>query len=345
MIFSGLGCLGGSDPHLQEASIAFWTARAQGTPGLLKLFLKQRHFSAFVVETGRRPSTENHGRRFAPPPGNGARAVVHAIPPGQAGMPAMIGGHGARMGYTGREAGPSDIPMPTPRIDSSAPRRGIVLVLSAASGSGKTTVLRRLFEIEPNLAMSVSATTRPPRPEERRGDHYTFVARDEFLDMVRRDAFLEHAEVHGNLYGTPRAPVEEHLARGRDVLCDLDWQGARSLRAALGGDCVSVFMLPPSMEELRRRLRGRGQDGAEVIRARLDKAEDEIAHWEEFDHVIVNHDRDACVDEIRAVLRAERYARRGAVGADPAAERRVAGIREARAGMPALVAAMAAERE
>lgn len=233
--------------------------------------------------------------------------------------------------------------MPSSRTDSREARRGVVLALSAASGSGKTTVLRRLFEIEPDLAMSVSVTTRPPRAEERRGDHYTFVTRDEFRDMIARDAFLEHAEVHGNLYGTPRAPVEEHLARGRDVLCDLDWQGARSFRGKLGGDCVSVFMLPPSMKELRRRLRDRGQDGAEVIRARLAKAGDEIAHWEEFDHVIVNRDRDACVDEIRAVLHAER-ARRGRAAADPEAERRVEAIRRLRAEIPALVAKMVAER-
>lgn len=234
--------------------------------------------------------------------------------------------------------------MPSSRTDIRGARRGIVLVLSAASGSGKTTVLRRLFEIEPNLAMSVSVTTRPPRPEERRGDHYTFVVRGEFLDMVDRGDFLEHAEVHDNLYGTPRAPVEEHLARGRDILCDLDWQGARSLRERLGADCVSVFMLPPSMEELRRRLHGRGQDGADVIDARLAKAEEEIAHWGEFDYAIVNRDRDACVDDIRAVLRAERSARRGREGADSGAERRAAALREARAGIPALVAAMAAER-
>ncbi len=211
-----------------------------------------------------------------------------------------------------------------PAKSATLPRRNLVLALSAASGSGKTTILRKLFEVEPDLAMSVSVTTRPPRSQERRGDHYVFVDREKFLEMLQQGIFLEHAEVHGYFYGTPRAPMEKHLDEGRDVLCDLDWQGARSLRKALGEDSVSVFMLPPSMKELRRRLLERRQDDEETIRKRLAKATDEISHWDEFDHVVVNHDRDNCVDEIRSVLLVER-------------------IRRRRSGIPELVARMLEE--
>lgn len=194
------------------------------------------------------------------------------------------------------------------RLDST--RDGLVLVLSAASGSGKTTVLRRLLETEPRLEMSISATTRKPRAAERRGDHYRFVSATEFERLLQAGEFLEHAEVFGSRYGTPRGPVEARLARGLDVVADLDWQGAASLRTALGSRCVSVFMLPPSMSELERRIRARGQDSETTITRRLAKAEEEISHWREFDYVIVNHDLDACVEEIRSIVRVEQIRRR-----------------------------------
>lgn len=194
------------------------------------------------------------------------------------------------------------------RLDST--RDGLVLVLSAASGSGKTTVLRRLLETEPRLEMSISVTTRKPRAMERRGDHYRFVSVTEFERLMKAGELLEHAEVFGSRYGTPREPVEARLARGLDVVADLDWQGAASLRTALGSRCVSVFMLPPSMSELERRIRTRGQDSETTINRRLAKAEEEISHWREFDYVIVNHDLDACVEEIRSIVRVEQIRRR-----------------------------------
>lgn len=198
---------------------------------------------------------------------------------------------------------------PNARLDAT--RDGLVLVLSAASGSGKTTVLRRLLETEPRLAMSVSVTTRKPRAAERRGDHYRFVGEADFDRLVQSGELLEHAEVFGSRYGTPRGPVEARLAQGLDVVADLDWQGAESMRLALGNRCVSVFMLPPSMTELERRIRARAQDSDTTIERRLAKAEEEISHWREFDYVIVNHDLDACVEEIRSVVRVEQIRRRG----------------------------------
>lgn len=194
------------------------------------------------------------------------------------------------------------------RLDSA--RDGLVLVLSAASGCGKTTVLRRLLETEPRLEMSISVTTRKPRASERRGDHYRFVSEAEFHRLADSGELLEHAEVFGSRYGTPRAPVEARLARGLDVVADLDWQGAASMRAALGDRCVSVFMLPPSMTELERRVHTRGQDSEGAIARRLAKAAEEISHWGEFDYVIVNHNLDTCVEEIRSVLRVEQIRRR-----------------------------------
>ena len=158
--------------------------------------------------------------------------------------------------------------------------------------------------------MSISVTTRKPRAMERRGDHYRFVSVTEFERLMKAGKFLEHAEVFGSRYGTPRGPVEARLARGLDVVADLDWQGAASLRTALGSRCVSVFMLPPSMSELERRIRTRGQDSETTINRRLAKAEEEISHWREFDYVIVNHDLDACVEEIRSIVRVEQIRRR-----------------------------------
>ncbi|WP_159997175.1 guanylate kinase [Roseomonas sp. 18066] len=188
----------------------------------------------------------------------------------------------------------------------SETRRGLCLVLAAPSGAGKSSVSRALLAEEPELHLSVSATTRQPRPGEQEGVHYFFRGMDEFLAMEARGEMLESAEVFGRRYGTPRAPVEAALAAGQDVLFDVDWQGHRLLRAALPQDVVGVFLLPPSLEELERRLHGRGQDSGEEIARRMQAARDEISHWADFDHVLVNHDFAATVAAVRAVLHAAR---------------------------------------
>jgi guanylate kinase len=189
-------------------------------------------------------------------------------------------------------------------------RRGLCLVLSAPSGAGKSSVSRALLEREPELRLSVSATTRQPRPGEQEGVHYFFREHAEFQRMIAANELLEHAEVFGRCYGTPRAAVEAALAAGRDVLFDIDWQGHRLLRQALPGDVVGVFLLPPSLAELERRLHGRGQDSAEEIARRMHAAQDEISHYDDFDHVLVNEDFHHTVDRVRAVLHAGRCARR-----------------------------------
>ena len=187
-------------------------------------------------------------------------------------------------------------------------RRGVCLVISAPSGAGKSTITRQLLATEPNLALSISATTRAPRPGEQEGDHYYFRTPDAFAAMVERGELLEWAEVFGRRYGTPRAPVEQALAAGRDVAFDIDWQGHRLLRAALPGDVASVFVLPPSLPALETRLRARaGDDPAEIAR-RMRAARDEIAHWGEFDHAVVNDRLEDAVDAVRSVLHAARVA-------------------------------------
>ena len=188
-------------------------------------------------------------------------------------------------------------------------RRGLCLVLSAPSGAGKSSVSRALLEREPELRLSVSATTRQPRPGEQEGVHYFFREYAEFQRMIAAGELLEHAEVFGRCYGTPRAAVETALAAGRDVLFDVDWQGHRLLRAALPGDVVGVFLLPPSLAELERRLHGRGQDSAEEIARRMHAAQDEISHYGDFDHVLVNDDFHHTVDQVRAIIQAGRCAR------------------------------------
>ncbi|PHK95894.1 guanylate kinase [Pseudoroseomonas rhizosphaerae] len=188
-------------------------------------------------------------------------------------------------------------------------RRGLCLVLSAPSGAGKSSVSRALLEREPELRLSVSATTRAPRPGEQEGVHYFFRSVAEFEAMEASGGMLESAHVFGRRYGTPRAPVDEALAAGRDVLFDIDWQGHRLLRQALPGDVVGVFLLPPSLEELERRLHGRGQDPAEEIARRMRAARDEISHWADFDHVLVNSDFHETVAEVRAIIHAARSAR------------------------------------
>src|SRR6201996_1108753 len=188
-------------------------------------------------------------------------------------------------------------------------RRGLMLVLSSPSGAGKTTLSRRLMESDPDVTMSVSATTRPPRQGEVEGKDYFFVSSSMFTGMVEGDAFLEHALVFGNHYGTPKEPVMLALAKGRDVLFDIDWQGTQQLRQQAGDDLVSIFVLPPSHDELERRLRARAQDAEDVVQARMAKANNEISHWAEYDYVVINDDLESTLAKIRTILDAERMRR------------------------------------
>src|SRR5215475_7066981 len=188
-------------------------------------------------------------------------------------------------------------------------RRGLMLVLSSPSGAGKTTLSRRLLESDFHIAMSVSATTRRPRQGEVEGTDYFFVSPSMFTGMVEGSAFLEHALVFGNHYGTPKEPVMLALAKGQDVLFDIDWQGTQQLRQQAGDDLVSIFVLPPSHAELERRLRARAQDEEHVVQARMAKANNEISHWAEYDYVVINDDLDSTLQKIRTILDAERMRR------------------------------------
>lgn len=187
--------------------------------------------------------------------------------------------------------------------------RGLMLVLSSPSGAGKSTISRAVLEREENIALSVSLTTRPPRKGETDGRDYIFVDDAAFRAMVERDGFLEHAEVFGHRYGTPRAPVEAALREGRDMLFDIDWQGAQQIAEKARADLVGVFVLPPSIEELERRLHARAQDSSEVVRARMAKALDEVSHYAEYDYVVINSDLETSIEEVRSILRAERRRR------------------------------------
>ena len=187
------------------------------------------------------------------------------------------------------------------------PRRGVCLVIAAPSGAGKSSITRALLKLEPELTLSVSVTTRAPRPGERDGLDYLFRSQSEFEALAASGGLLESARVFGRSYGTPRAPVEEALAAGRDMALDIDWQGYGSLRRALPGDVVGVFILPPSLSSLEARLRSRGDD-PEIIAARMDAARAEIAHWAEFDHVVVNDAFEYAVQSVRALLHAARLA-------------------------------------
>ena len=194
------------------------------------------------------------------------------------------------------------------------PRRGLLLVMSSPSGAGKTTLSRRLLAADSNITMSVSVTTRQPRPGEVDGKDYHFITHEAFGRLRDQADLLEYAEVFGNFYGTPKQPVVDALQAGRDVLFDIDWQGTQQLGATMEEDLVRIFILPPSADELRDRLIGRAQDSASTVAKRMAKAADEISHWPEYDYVIVNENIDVADLEIEAILRAERLKRRRRVG-------------------------------
>ncbi|MEX2450801.1 MAG: guanylate kinase [Rhodospirillales bacterium] len=189
-----------------------------------------------------------------------------------------------------------------------------MLVLSSPSGAGKTTISRELLRQDSNITMSVSATTRPARSDEQDGRDYFFIDEDEYRRMVTAGEFLEHAKVFDNYYGTPRAPVERALKAGRDVLFDVDWQGTQQLGENASADLVSIFILPPSLEELSRRLYARAQDPEEVVRKRMAKASDEMSHYTEYDYIVINDEIDDSVERVRAILTAERLKRDRLVG-------------------------------
>ena len=193
---------------------------------------------------------------------------------------------------------------------SGITRRGLMLVLSSPSGAGKTTITREILNRDSNLSLSISATTRPMRPGETDGTDYQFVSAGEFTRMEKAGEFLEHAKVFGHQYGTPRGPVEAALAKGRDVVFDIDWQGTQQLEEKAHDDLVSVFILPPSTEELHRRLQTRAQDSEEVVAQRMAKAADELSHWAEYQYVIVNRDLEDSIAAVMTILSAERLRRK-----------------------------------
>jgi guanylate kinase len=188
-------------------------------------------------------------------------------------------------------------------------RRGLLLILSSPSGAGKSTLSRKLMAWDPSLSFSVSATTRSPRSAEVDGREYYFKSRAAFQTMVKDGQMLEHAEVFGNFYGSPRGPVETAMIQGRDTLFDIDWQGGQQIKQAMRGDVVSIFILPPSIAELEGRLRGRAQDSEDVIAQRMAKSQSEISHWMEYDYVIVNSDLEAAFAELVTIVQAERLRR------------------------------------
>lgn len=198
--------------------------------------------------------------------------------------------------------------------DLKVARRGLMFILSSPSGAGKTTLADRLLKKDGEIVLSISATTRARRPGETHGKDYFFVSEDDFFRMRDNGEFLEWANVFGHFYGTPRSLVEDTLRQGRDVLFDIDWQGAQQLDEVAGEDVVKVFILPPSREELERRLRRRAQDPEDVVQKRMAKADAEMSHWAEYDYVIVNYDLDESEELLRSILFAERLKRRRQIG-------------------------------
>lgn len=188
-------------------------------------------------------------------------------------------------------------------------RRGLLIVLSSPSGAGKSTISRMLLQADPQITMSISATTRPKRPGETDDVDYHFVSDEQFERMIAAGEFVEWAPVFGYRYGTPKAPVKAALKAGRDILFDIDWQGTQQLHSAMGEDLVRIFILPPSMPELERRLRERGTDSPQVIAGRMARAAGEISHWAEYDYVLVNSDTDECLEEVQKIVEAERLRR------------------------------------
>ncbi len=196
-------------------------------------------------------------------------------------------------------------------------RRGLLIVLSSPSGAGKSTISRMLMQSDSEVTMSVSATTRPKRPGETDDVDYHFVDDDEFEQMIASGDFVEWAPVFGFRYGTPKTPVKDALRAGRDILFDIDWQGTQQLQAAMGEDLVTIFILPPSMRELERRLRNRGTDSEAVIQDRMSRAASEISHWPEYEYVLVNNDPEQCLQQVRSIVAAERLKRQRQIGLVP----------------------------
>jgi guanylate kinase len=197
----------------------------------------------------------------------------------------------------------------SPPLSKAIQRRGLMLVISSPSGAGKSTIARNLLESDPHMSISVSVTTRKRRPSEIEGRHYFFKSIREFEGLRQTDALLEWAEVHGNFYGTPRDAVEAAMSEGQDMLFDIDWQGAQQLQEKMGGDVVSIFILPPTMAELQSRLHRRAEDTEEVIATRLANSRSEIEHWLEYDYIVVNEDLDSAFASVQAIVEAERLRR------------------------------------
>ena len=196
-----------------------------------------------------------------------------------------------------------------PSLSVDRHRRGLLIVLSSPSGAGKTTISRRLMQEDPSISMSVSATTRPMRPGEEEGRDYHFVDDAEFQRLVDADELAEWAYVFDHRYGSPKEPIKEALRQGRDILFDIDWQGTQQLKYAFGNDLVPVFILPPSMAELERRLRARNTDSEEVIQGRMRRAASEIGHWDTYEYVLINDDIETCLAQVSAIVTAERMKR------------------------------------
>lgn len=194
-------------------------------------------------------------------------------------------------------------------VKAKVKRRGFMFVLSSPSGAGKTTISKLLLEQDQNLVMSISATTRPPRPQEQEAVDYYFISEDQFKADIEAEKFIEYAYVFGHYYGTPRHVVEDWLNQGMDVLFDIDWQGTKQVEARMPNDLVSVFILPPSITELERRLRGRGSDSEEVIQRRMSKAHHEISHYDAYEYVMVNYSIESSLEKVGSILRAERLRR------------------------------------